>query len=103
MPRASPETTTTPAPASCLARWDAAFTPYGDARREPTTAATGRFHTASLLPARASAVPAATAAALAALQGGVGDGRAVGAGPDAHTDPELSCIRCHTYVGHWVR
>ena len=72
-------------------------------RREPTTAATGRFHTASLLPARASAVPAATAAALAALQGGVGDGRAVGAGPDAHTDPELSCIRCHTYVGHWVR
>ena len=41
-------------------------------------------------------------ASLAAMQGGTG-GRPSGQGADAHTDPQLSCIRCHTYVGHWVR
>ncbi len=57
--------------------------------------------------AHASVVPAplsnAAVAAIAAIQGGTGDGRPIGQGSDASTDPDLSCIRCHTYVGHWVR
>jgi cytochrome c nitrite reductase small subunit len=48
------------------------------------------FHAAASLAPRA----APAAAAVAVLQGG---------GADAHADPRLSCIRCHTYVGHWVR
>ena len=39
---------------------------------------------------------------LVALQGRSG-ARASRGGADFHTDPQLSCIRCHTYVGHWVR
>jgi hypothetical protein len=40
-------------------------------------------------------------AALALQSGAPGEPTRTGA--DAHTDPQLSCIRCHTYVGHWVR
>jgi cytochrome c nitrite reductase small subunit len=55
-------------------------------------------------PVVASREGAATAVvATVALQGGAGDGRPPGRGADAHADARLSCIRCHTYVGHWVR
>lgn len=58
----------------------------------------GRFEPRSPLdPSPAASV------ALASLQGGAGDGRATGGGTDAHADPQFSCIRCHSYVGHWVR
>jgi cytochrome c nitrite reductase small subunit len=67
----------------------------------PPAGAPGRFHAAvaALTPPEVSA---AVVSAVAALQGG-GGGRPVGAGADAHADPQISCIRCHTYVGHWVR
>ena len=79
-----------------------------DAARDGRLAPAGsRPRSASEGARQASVVPAplssAALAAIAALQGGAGDGRPVGQGTDAHTDPELSCIRCHTYVGHWVR
>ena len=64
-----------------------------------------RLHSASLtsLQSRADRDPPARAMAIAALQGGAGNGQGVGSGADAHADPRTSCIRCHTYVGHWVR
>ena len=46
MPRARPETTVTPAMASCPARWRAALSPYAEARREPTMATAGFFSSA---------------------------------------------------------
>ena len=69
----------------------------------PVSRASSRFHSASLTRLQHGPAPATMLVALAALQGGSGDGRGIGSGADAHADPQLSCIRCHTYVGHWVR
>lgn len=30
-------------------------------------------------------------------------GRPDGAGRSTHADERMSCVRCHRYVGHWVR
>jgi cytochrome c nitrite reductase small subunit len=77
-----------------------------DAIDPPATASAGAAP-AGVRVARAGVAPtppdAPVAAALAALQGGVGEEPPPGRGAGAHADDRLSCIRCHTYVGHWVR